>query len=1002
MGKGIVAVVCLVLITAYLPAHADIALFEPQDGQIYTIDPCPVAPCAQTLPLRLLYNGPQAERIQVVFTRQEDGRRHERALCFFDQIEGISCPQPPNNFPGSPDQPLGIQLTEGTWTAIPQAIVNGASEFGDSITITLQFVDLPPADPVRLSRVEPLRAGPRILLREDDPATTDEDPLYSQSDPVRIIGQNLDETTNPFLEVYLTPVPLQEPSFTSNSALPNGDWCLYEAEIDSAVPLSGGESQIEVLMPTLPATTADLCIVPPRPEGSIFQTEWRWMIRDKWIRDNREHATWAINSPRDVPWKDTPNFTVTKPQYPLIDGFGFKNEGTDASYREFLTVFANNAYVCVDCIPLVGCACALPRVPDPLYHLLWHPIYKKVINSTKGSCNGMAATSLLMAREKLQTEGFSPIVRYPAGFETETYQAEYKDTNFCSPYCAPPKPDNLWAEIRKNHGVQISREFLLVILETLGEAIFDPDSGQLFSGVPNETKQRIANAPLNHVACFFEFGNGHCVTPYAVAGDTIRIYDNNNPLDVTREIIVSGGDYSYPGRAAEGESLSSGNALVAFPISIWENGRNILGLSDIQSIFQGDVVKFLLAVAVGDAEMEISTSSGTLGFETDGTRTDFVPGGMLVPLMGPADQEQRNPMAVVTMNQDPPSVQLHAKGSSYHYQTAAGGVLFQIASQSASPGNTDRVQLALEDQNLAGLAFTPEADANAIQPQIGLNIAEGERALFRYSGVQVLAGNTVGFAGDKESHSATFKNDSGMERSVSILLDRTGGDYVRTTFGPIEVPNGAVHELILQDWPDVGTATSTLDLDGDGTPESTTTLTGQPLPMPENFSSTADLAVSINTSSTSASQPDAVSISVRNIGPDSAVNAVVRVSSPESASWELVQSTGGRCQALNEQFECSYESLASGALQSVQLRSSTPGGLKTATASVYSTSFDPEQSNDSLTIKLSSVTTESSPVVDSPSSGRSSPARPTTPWLIAAIIALFIIIVFFVLRRRSS
>jgi len=77
--------------------------------------------------------------------------------------------------------------------------------------------------------------------------------------------------------------------------------------------------------------------------------------------------------------------------------------------------------------------------------------------------------------------------------------ARYADTNFCAPICSPPKPANLWATIRMNHGVQISREFLLEMLDSLGEAIFDPDDITSIKGVSNASLDRVRADPQGYV-----------------------------------------------------------------------------------------------------------------------------------------------------------------------------------------------------------------------------------------------------------------------------------------------------------------------------------------------------------------------------------------------------------------------------------------------------------------------------------------------------------------------
>ena len=390
------------------------------------------------VPFNLTYVGPRGDRIDVILTRQSDNLRQEISLCFVDQIENLTCEPPPNVFD------ISRPIMPGTWVAVPRVIRNGVTETGSSVTFTVEQAPLASVGPVRLSSVEPNLAAARILLRDAilDASGTETSPaLYSESDTVRIIGENLAE--NQFLKVYLAVRPFNEPTLQTDSALPFVDWCKFEAEIISRGQIPGSsESFLEVRLPELPATTPSLCTTPPLPEGSIFGLEWRWVIRDPWIRPEREHTTWAINTPRvGRPWTNAPSFTVRKPQYPLIDGFGFDNHGTDASYKEFLSVYGNNAYHCVDCVPFVGCACLLPRIPDPLYHILWYQIYKLYIDETNGSCNGMSATSLLMARNELDTEQFDTRVHHPAGFTRAGDPSTYTDTIFCTPFCSPPKPD---------------------------------------------------------------------------------------------------------------------------------------------------------------------------------------------------------------------------------------------------------------------------------------------------------------------------------------------------------------------------------------------------------------------------------------------------------------------------------------------------------------------------------------------------------------------------------
>lgn len=936
---------CLFLILFSITALAQASLQSPGDGDLFQADPCAAGTCTSPVPLIMEYSGPQAERIRVVFTRNEDGDKVTRSLCFFDPIEGISCSAPPNNFD------TAVRLTEGTWTAIPQAIVNGVVRSGASATFTVEQLSLPPAGPVSLSRVTPLNAAARLQLRSASAGATEK---YSDSDTVRIIGRNLDKATNPFLSAYISPIPPGEPTVTTASALPAGEWCLYEAEIVGAGTLAGGESYLDVKLPELPVTTPDLCTVPQRPEGSTFLADWRWVIRDRWIREERQHRLWAINSPRDVAWEDAPEFSVTKPSYPLVDGFGFANRGTDSSYNEFLSVFGNNAYVCVDCIPGVGCLCELPRIPDPLYHLMWYPIYKEAIDSTNGSCNGMAATSLLMARGELDTETFDPNVLHPAGFENISFDATYEDSNFCTPYCSPPKPTNLWANIRRNHGVQISREFLFEMLDTLGEGILDPDSGQLFVGVPNATKNRIEQNPQGYVTCFFEWGNGHCVTPYSVVGNQIRIYDNNFPEDDSKFIEIVDGDYNYPGRS---NSPNSGNALVGFPISIWQQGRHLLGLSDATRLLNGNLVEFLMAIVVGDAEMEIVTEEGSLGFDSDGNRTDSIPGGLMSPLMGPSTIDQRNSPAILAMNEQAPLVRIHAKGESYVYQTQAGGQSLQLGSQSAKSGQEDEIQLEYADQRLAGFEFRPSRDADSISPQVGMAITEGERALFRFANVSVHGGQTVGFAGDREQHSVRFSNNTGATSRPIITLDRTAGDYARAVFGPIEVPDGASHELVLHEWPSVQSATSDLDLDNDGVVDSSVVITANSLPVPSGSGATADLSVEVLDSGSANDNSIEFTVQVDNNGPDASTGSTVLITAADAGTIQPWTDAVEFCEPqADSTLLCRLGNLDSGDRKTLSFLAQTNQGEIGVSAAVFTASWDPDASNDSRLVVLGSET----------------------------------------------
>jgi hypothetical protein len=524
----------LVVALAAVPARAAVVILSPPDGDSKVADPCPFPVCTAGFPAQVQVTGAPIDYLDWEVT-PDMGLMVTFPICQPpDPIEGTpGCAVPPVTINS------GLLLREGSYTVTARALRAGVPEYSTPIRLTVLAPNQTPAGTISLSSVSPLSGAPAIVVR--DPGPSYPTGIVTTPGETTITGRNLDN--NPFLDVYASPIRAGEPPLAADSGLPVGDWCKFPARILGRGPAPNGESFLRVELPTLPVEAPTTCGVPPGPPGSIFSKEWRWLIHDRWIRPERVHDYWAIPTPQALPWRDAPPFRMRKPLYPLIDGFGFDNKATDPSYSEFLTVYGNNAYICLGAFGL----CA-GHVPDPVYHLFWFPIYEQVIGSTTGSCNGISATSLLMSREDLQTETFSPDVHFPVGFDQPVDPARYSDPDWCTPFCSAPRPDNLWAEIRKNHGVQFSREFLFEALETLGEALFDPNDVGSIRGVPQATLERVAANPRGHVVCFFAPGNGHCVTPFAVDGNKMLIYDNNEPRDTSRYIEVVNGDYNYPAR----------------------------------------------------------------------------------------------------------------------------------------------------------------------------------------------------------------------------------------------------------------------------------------------------------------------------------------------------------------------------------------------------------------------------------------------------------------------
>jgi uncharacterized repeat protein (TIGR01451 family) len=912
---------------------AGVTILNPPDGTTAKADPCPVAPCTAKFRFDVEVTGLPMDYVRMTLT-PDVGQEIEATLC-----------TPPNpiepHIHGCPDPPVvltdTIGLAPANWTVVAHVTRGAQVEDSSAVHLTVQAPDVVAPGPVALSSVDPLQGAPPIQVR--DPGPEFSKGISTTADIVTIWGTNLDN--NDWLRVYAAPIPVNEPSLTEDSGLPTANWCLFEAEILSS-GTSDGKSFLQVRVPQIPLETPSLCGISPGPSGSSFAQDWRWLIRDPWIRPERVHEWWAIPSPRTVAWHDAPPFRMVKPTYPRIDGFGFENKETDPKYYEFLTVYDTNAYLCVGAAGV--CATYLP---DPLYHILWWPIYYGAVGSTGGTCNGMASTSLLMAREELQPEAFDPAVHYPRGFADAGDPATYKDTNWCTPVCSPPQPDNLWANIRMNHGVQISREFLFEILDTLGEAIFDPNDLTTIKGVPNATLARVAAAPQSYVICFFDFGSGHCVTPYRVDGNKIMIYDNNAPNNDQRYIEIVGGDYNYPARTKE---PNQGNAIMAFPIDIWKSGRHLLGLKELNVLVNGDVVEFLYMIAVGSGDMTVTNDAGgRWGWEDDGTFTDSMFGAFSIAPLGPPDVAQQAMPLLVAMNQPAPTVQINADGGRYLYQTGAGGHLFQLEAQ-ASSGDKDQVQLGYAGGDLDSFDFTPQRSTSAFVPRVGLAIGEEESALFHWLGLDVPGGQRMGFGADKQARAVTFRNDTSGAAHYLLALDYGSGaanSAGRMVYGPFQVPEGASQRVVLAAWPDVTAVEVELDLDRDGTPDSTETVTGHVAPPPLDPGASADLSVvkTFDPKAVSAGEAISYTVTVANAGPDDATDVTLVDLLPSGAGFTAVETTQGTCDNNASGLSCQLGDLPAGET-AVVTYVATPGSPANL-ATVSGSQGDPDLTNNS-------------------------------------------------------
>ncbi|PKN85761.1 MAG: hypothetical protein CVU46_10090, partial [Chloroflexi bacterium HGW-Chloroflexi-8] len=190
----------------------------------------------------------------------------------------------------------------------------------------MEFFLRSPIGELAIGAQDPAEPFPSLVYRESD--------NYFQPDPpnvVRIFGTNLHE----FIHVDLTPYTIYNDVDM---------FVKYEADLVNWDPAG---NWIDVRLPVL---TRETPVVVGGLPAETLNIQWRWLIADEWIRPANGDI-WYVSNP----------FRLAT-DYPKVWGFGFENEGDNSSLDEFLTVYDENAYICVG----VGDLCAT-RVPDLLY-----------------------------------------------------------------------------------------------------------------------------------------------------------------------------------------------------------------------------------------------------------------------------------------------------------------------------------------------------------------------------------------------------------------------------------------------------------------------------------------------------------------------------------------------------------------------------------------------------------------------------------------------------------
>lgn len=615
--------------------------------------------------------------------------------------------------------------------------------------------DLAAAPPLQITGATPESPTPTVALRDD--------PARATSDAVALSGEGIHD----WLEVFLF----------------RADCATFPDCPRYAAPIVGPAPDGRALGVRVPPEVGELGL-------AAYAQRWFWAVRN--TLEPNPGRQWARLAPFHL-------------NFPAIYGFRFENEGDRASYDEFRGVYGDNATICIGAFGL-----CVTRIDDPVYALFYELAYKGWAGGD-GSCAGMAATSLLMRRGELRPEQFTPTAHFAAGLPGSP------GNDRLPPRPAGFNPRNLWGEIRVNHGVQTSSEYI-------SERLRDAGSVDFTNGDPNARLAEIRGDPGANILCLRKHDNsgGHCVTPYAVEDidatrSRIWIYDNNFPDNPTRfvEIDRAANRYSlpdYPGY--------DGRGIFTYPASIWRNERHMPGL--------GDLLDHALVAVFGDADaLYTDPSGGQFGRRPDGSFANTLPG--LVPLSpdhGPRTPARNIPV-LLPLAQAAPTVAAQGGGQGYTFMAAQGGLLLGLAAPGAS--SADQFTPAYDAGRLESFRLSPGSDLTGLEPRVALAPADRQRAVFTWTTLAVPADRAITAGGSPADLSTFLTNTTGAAVQPFIVLDTIDGAaevVAQRYFGPFTVPDGATITATIADWPIGARLRVTIDNDGDGTIDETTIARG--------------------------------------------------------------------------------------------------------------------------------------------------------------------------------
>jgi hypothetical protein len=603
-------------------------------------------------------------------------------------------------------------------------------------------------------------------------------------------------------------------------------------------PFEGSGTPVTILSraPDLSSVTVQIPDNVPWNAGN-----YHWWIYDFWPGTNY--------------WFDAGILTVTNTSlpYPALWGFGFHNAPWPGSWFNYQGVYSNNIFL--GSFPPLNC----PPSYDPLYLLLWFPIYCGIMDNMNGTCSGFSAESLMMYWSYTFPFYFDPDAAYPSGFLVPG-----TPEGFVMHACGPDETQNLWANIVANQGVLLSRDVFICAVNQMGGGVRGSPRDRL-----NQLRPWLAASNFWYALSLMPgVGAGHTLVPYAIEDQPdgrhsyILVYDCNRPFRVDQDpststnfaavsayVDVDTLENTYSFTMADGH-VWSGTGMYLLPLNLWLQGRHAPGIDLV-----GEGAYLLLMIICGSADGQYATPDGnTFGWDQTGAFTDTIPDSVPYSPDASADRTNRNAFLVFQTN-NYPSIDIQAnvrQDGRYLFHTAQNGCLLQLEVLNAHGGDTEFLGIGctnqITNQLVRSFYYMPARPATVFWPKVGLSLGTNEHAVFRWYGLNLGGGDLVEFRALPEASAVELANYSANTLSPSVVLNWASANnavFGTNAFTLPPIPPNAVQRLTLTQWPPVaGKLSVGMDTNGDGVIDYTQIIQGTAFtnlpPVPGSLAITVD------------------------------------------------------------------------------------------------------------------------------------------------------------------